>query len=92
MQITSCAQGHINHKQQRQSSHPVVTSLFPQKRKEKKKKKEREGGVEEGQQKQDGISVVLVQFSKGPLHFPKMRAAINYAFCQNKPFPGILDL
>lgn len=54
-----------------------MISLFPK----KKKKKEREEGIEEGLQEGDGISVVLVQFSKVPLHFPKMRAATSCAFC-----------
>lgn len=89
MCIISCVQGHINHKQQRQSSHPVMISLFPPKKKEKEKEREE---VEEGQQGGDGISVVLVQFSKVPLHFPKMRAAISCGCCQNKPFPWILSL
>ena len=70
MQITSCAQGHINHKQQRQSSHPVVTSLFPQKRKEKKKRREKEEWRRDSRNKMEFL-LYLFNSQRGHYIFPR---------------------
>lgn len=45
MYIISCVQGHINHKQQRQSSHPVMVVYSLQRKRKRKRREKSRGGI-----------------------------------------------